>query len=88
MVDEWDRLNAHDMLGVSRAIPDSARLATHLGLARAAGPALSDEPRAYHPDHPLFWFAGALLLAAAGIVGASTKVKAGPIEAGGAIGTT
>jgi len=88
LADEWSALNAHDMLGVSHAIPDAARLTPMPGLARAAGPGMSDEPRAWHPDNALFWFGAALALAAAGIVGASTKVKVGPYKAGAELGTT
>jgi hypothetical protein len=88
IADEWSRLNAHDMLGVGYAVPDAARLLPMPGLGRAAGPGMSDEPRLYHPGNPLFWFGVALVAAATGIFGASTKVKAGPYKAGAELGTT
>ncbi len=85
--DEWEQLNSHDMLGVTRAVPAAAKLLPMPGLGRSAGPA-GDGPKPWHPDNALFWFGALLLLTTAGIVGASTAVKAGPYKATAQLGTT
>lgn len=41
----------------------------------------------WHPDSPIFWAVGLAVATVLGITGASVKVKAGPLRAGGSAGT-
>ncbi len=86
--ESWDLLNPYDTFGVRRTVSDAARLLPMPGLARAAGPGVDDGLRPWQPGNALFVFGAVLLLSVAGVIGASTRIKAGPYQASAELGTT
>lgn len=55
------------------------------GVERSAGPSMLETFKPWHPDDPLFWF-GAILLATAGFIAASTQIRVGPVKVGAKVG--
>jgi hypothetical protein len=81
----FDGLTAANIYGASASAPASAHLDTAPGIATIAGPAPSSTTPWYSPEHPLFVF-GALILAAAGLVGFAGSARVGPARASGSLG--
>jgi len=73
-------------LGVTVGSPFGAGpgQSTNPGIARSAVDAVSHP---LSPDNGLFW-AGVVILAAAGLIGFSTHVRVGPASAGAAVGNS
>lgn len=59
--------------------------AGNTGLTGVAGPPATGGGKLWHPDHPMFWVAG-LLVVVFGIGGASTTFRVGKAKASAAIG--
>lgn len=49
-------------------------------LHTSAGPSAQDNSAVYHPDHPLFWVAG-IVLVTFGLIGANSAVRIGKFKA-------
>ncbi len=73
----WDQMTAENVLGMTRAVPDTARTSTAPGIARSAGPTSHANDPLWSPDNPLFWF-GVIAAATFGLVAVSTSVRIGP----------
>lgn len=87
VVTSWDRLDPYHMFGAPIPSASAGGAGAADGMARAAGPALTERGAAkpWHPDSPLFWFGG-LLAVTLGLIGASASVRFGPFRAGAAAG--
>lgn len=85
----WDHFDAFHALGLKPAA--ATRPADPLGvtpLDGVAGPSPMDRLMPlWHPDNPMFWFAG-LLAVTVGLVAASTQLRIGPVRASLAAGKT
>lgn len=82
----WDSMTAAGLYGVPMTAPASAKLDTSPGIATAAGPSpLTSVKSLLSPQHPVFMF-GALLAAAAGLIGIAGSARFGPAKAGVSLG--
>lgn len=80
-------LSAYSIYGTPRSAPATASSDVTPGIATAAGPAITDDAPFWHPHNPLFIF-GALLAAAAGLVGFASSGRVGPASASVSLGKT
>lgn len=67
-------------LGLVGASASSPAGAAAPPLSSSAGPAQTETAPPWHPDNPLFWFAG-LLLVTLGLAAGSSSVRLGPLRA-------
>lgn len=86
----WDTFDSFNALGVKPGggyRPGDPAAANH-ALEGSAGPSPLDRlTPLWHPDNPLFWFGG-LLLVTFGLVAASTQIRLGPVRASVGAGNT
>jgi hypothetical protein len=78
----YDRVSPYHLLGAKPAgmlDPHAVSQSSHLSAATVSS-IERNEARPWHPDNPLFWFGG-LLLVTFGLIGAATSVRVGPFKA-------
>jgi hypothetical protein len=83
----YDTVDPYNLLGVKPAgMLNPQAMGGHLSSATVSSlEGKSSKP--WHPDNPLFWFGG-LLLVTFGLIGAATSVRVGPFKAAVAAGST
>lgn len=83
----WQKLNPFDQVGMTAAVPASARTSMTPGIGRSALPATSQDwdDRLWHPNNPLFW-AGAFIAVTVGLIATSTTIRVGPFKASASAG--
>lgn len=81
----WESMTATALYGVPQTAPASAQLDGSPGIATAAGPSPSSAVAWFSPDHPVFFF-GALLAAAAGLIGIAGSARFGPAKGSVSLG--
>ena len=79
VADAWFGIGPGAVTGFGAGAADQGSGGVTSGMGGAVTTDAGANPPLWSPDNPLFWF-GALLLIAAGLITASTSVKAGPFR--------